>query len=77
MKKSTYKLFKEAVETEPLIAQSPVWFAGYLWIDLNDKQISEISQILINRGCPIFKGNRGYEVRTPAGLGIIIPDLSI
>lgn len=73
MKKSEYKLFKQAVESAPLTTQAPIWYAGYLWINLNDKQAAEISHILIDRGCPIYKGSRGFEVRTPAGLGIILP----
>ena len=77
MKKSSYKLFKQGVETEPLTNQAPIWYAGYLWIDLTEKQAAEIRHILIDRGCPIYKGRRGFEVRTPSGFGIILPDLSI
>ena len=77
MKKTNFKRFREMVETEPLNNQAPIWYADYLWLDLTDKQAVEISHILIDRGCPIFKGRRGFEVRTPSGLGIILPDLSI
>lgn len=76
MKKSQYEHFKSEVKNAPLDNTAPIWFAGYLWITLNDKQVDEITRILIDRGCPIYKGARGFEVRTPAGFGLLL-DLSI
>ena len=75
MKNSVYKMFKDQVKEAPLETTCPLWYAGYLWIYLTERQAVEISNILIERGCPICKGARGYEVRIPSGMGIILSNI--
>ena len=72
MKNTVFKMFKDQVQTAPLATNCPIWYAGYLWINLTERQAREISKILIDRGCPIYKGARGFEVRVPSGFGIIL-----
>ena len=68
---SQYKQFKECMRTDE--SDNPIWYAGFLFLQLTPRQCKEVSEILIERGFPIRKNSRGeYEVVTPSGLGIIL-----
>lgn len=44
MKKEQFKSFSEAVAKAD--STSDIWYAGYLWIDLTDRQVKQISNVL-------------------------------
>lgn len=70
MNRTSFKAFKEAIST--CDEDAPVWYAGYLWLDLTKRQGREVIEILINRGFPIVYGIHGKMVKIPSGLGIWI-----
>lgn len=75
MKQEKYKLFKEAISTAG--AKDPVWWAGYLWIDLTEKQGREVFKILGNRRDNVCKTiislrNSRIEIEIPSGIRLFI-----
>lgn len=70
MKNSEYKKFKEAVSLAE--ERDPIWWAGFLWIDLTKRQAKEIVKVLARK--PFIKEAvtlNGHEaLETPAGLQI-------
>lgn len=65
MKRSEFATFKKIIST--CDNKHPIWYMGYLWIDLTVKQLNTIYDILVNRGCEI---NEDGYVLTPSGFGI-------
>ena len=77
MKQDRYKLFKEAISTAG--AKDPVWWAGYLWLDLTKKQSHEVFNILGNRRDGVCKviislRNGRIEIEIPSGIRLYIED---
>ena len=67
MKNSEFKKFRGAVGMAA--ASDPVWYAGYLWLRLTEKQCNEIASIMVAMGCKKENGN----VYAPNGLGVKLP----
>lgn len=72
MKNTDYKRFKEMIRTTPNSDYWPIWFAGYLWLDLTKRQCAEVVDILVKRGFPVVDGCRGKMVQIPSGFGIFL-----
>ena len=70
MNVSAYKTFKQIVRTGD--EKSPIWWAGYMWLNLTKRQTKEIVGILIDRGFPVEDGFKGKMVKIPSGLGIFL-----
>ena len=68
MKRSDFIKFKEVIS----IARSddPIWWAGYFWINLTEKQSNEVIKILTLRG---FR-TEDNEIVLPSGMKFIIAD---
>ena len=65
MKTKDFKAFKEVIADAD--EKHPIWWAGYLWIDLTAKQGAQAYEILKGRG---FEQNATGHVLLPSGLGI-------
>lgn len=71
MKTQDYKNFKNLIikATDP---KDPIWWAGFLWVDLTKRQATEIVRILETK--PFIKDTvtfNGHEaVEIPSGLAI-------
>lgn len=65
MKANQFKVFHEAVATAN--KNSDVWYAGYLWLDLTDKQADKISNILWSKNCVDVDLKKGWFI-FPNGL---------
>ena len=69
MKNEEYKRFKETVKEAD--EKNPIWWAGFLWINLTKRQARDIIEILKEQ--PFIKdvevnGIEAYEI--PSGLAI-------
>lgn len=75
MKNSTFKLFKETIAKAD--TTDPIWYCGYLWIDLTQKQAIEIVSILEKRHFPMRWNERmnWTEIVIPSGMGIALDQL--
>lgn len=70
MDRMTYKMFNEQVKTAG--ENDPVWGAGFLWINLTEKQVNKIGDVLMNNECckKVIVNSRGIErtmIITPTG----------
>ena len=63
MKRNDFKAFKAQVEEAN--EHSPIWWAGFLWINMTDKQGAEMVELLKVHPSVIRTGNNTY--RTPSG----------
>ena len=71
MKRSTFKPFIEAVRTGA--PNNPVFYAGYLWLQLTEKQYAETVNALILRGdCEVKKHNDKWLILAPSGYGLAL-----
>lgn len=52
MKRVDFGKFKEVISTAR--NNDPIWWAGYLWINLTEKQSNEVIEILTSRGVQNF-----------------------
>ena len=68
MKRSDFGKFKEVISTAK--SDDPIWWAGYLWINLTEKQSNEVIGILTSRGFRISAN----EIVLPSGIKFIIAD---
>lgn len=68
MKRADFGKFKEVISTAR--NNDPIWWAGYLWINLTEKQSNEVIEILTSRG---FRTSAN-EIVIPSGLKFIIAD---
>lgn len=70
MKTQEYKNFRNYVSTAT--EDDPIWWAGYLWINLTEKQLITILDVLKNKDfikeTTNFRGQLGLEI--PSGLHI-------
>ena len=65
MKKGEFKRFKKIIST--CEDNDPIWWAGYLFINLTKDQYCETCEILSNR-YGVVTDNMGYpSVMTPSG----------
>lgn len=46
--------------------KDPVWWAGYMWIDLTERQIKRVTELLKAKE---FEQENGYVI-LPSGIGI-------
>ena len=71
MKQSTFKNFIAAVKESK--SNDPVWYAGYLWLNLTERQVKKTIDALIIRGdCPVEKRNGKYCIVIPSGIALEI-----
>lgn len=71
MKNTNFKTFLAAVKTEP--DNAPVWYAGYLFLDLTPRQHAKTCDALLARGCAVTVDAIGRRwVHTPVGLGLLL-----
>lgn len=68
MKRSDFGKFKEVISTAK--SDDPIWWAGYLWINLTEKQSNEVIEILTSRGFRISTN----EIEIPSGIRFKIAD---
>lgn len=70
MTNSEYKNFKEYVTTAD--EKDPVWWAGYMWINLTKRQAKDIISVLENKSfvkeTTLRNGRLALEI--PSGLAI-------
>lgn len=71
MRKSDFSYFIEEVKNAD--EHNPIWYAGYLWIDLTEKQIDKVISIIKNgKTCrEVTTGNAIFQrdvVKTPSGM---------
>lgn len=65
MKRSDFVRFRDIVTDAN--NQDPIWSAGYLWLNLTERQFSEIYKILEKKG---FRKDEDNTIYLPTGLGI-------
>lgn len=65
MKTKDFNAFKEVISYAD--EKHPIWWAGYLWIDLTEKQGTKAYSILKERG---FEQTATGHVMLPSGMGI-------
>lgn len=46
MKRDLFKRFKETVKQAD--ASDPIWYMGYLWLDLTDKQFKDLAYCVLS-----------------------------
>lgn len=74
MKRDLFKRFKETVKQAD--ASDPIWYMGYLWLDLTDKQVETLAfEVLpsnpnIEVTIDLYEGV--YKYKLPNGLVLII-----
>jgi len=68
MKRSDFSKFKEVISNAR--NDDPIWWAGYLWINLTEKQSNEVIKILTSRG---FRTSAN-EITIPSGIKFTIAD---
>lgn len=70
MDRATFKGFINAVRTSA--TNDPVWYAGYLWLNLTEKQREKTLEALILRGdCQAKRHTNGkFYIFTPSGIGV-------
>lgn len=70
MTRSEYKTFKSAVAMAD--AEHTIWWAGYYWINLSEKQGKDITEVLEAK--PFIKADKAVNGKDilvlPSGLGI-------
>ena len=70
MKKTDFKNFISAVAMAG--KESDIWYCGYYFMDLTDKQHEETARILVSKGFPVIERNsfKGVIklVRIPSGI---------
>lgn len=70
MKNAEYKAFRNTVATAD--EKNPIWWAGFLWIDLTKRQANDIITILERldfiKEVTLFNGKQALEI--PSGLAI-------
>lgn len=62
MKRSDFGKFKEVIKNAD--NNDPIWWAGYLWLDLTENQYNKAYDILIDKGFPV---NESGFVKMPSG----------
>ena len=65
MRAKEFKAFEQVITTAE--KNDAIWWAGYLWIELTEKQFASVYKILNARG---FEHNEDGCVMLPSGLGI-------
>lgn len=71
MKNTNFKAFLAAVKTEA--DNAPVWYAGYLFLDLTPRQHAKTCDALLARGCAVTVDAIGRRwVHTPSGFGLLL-----
>jgi len=65
MRSKDFKAFKSIIATAD--TEHSVWWAGYYWLDLTQRQCQEACKILTSRG---FKRTRDGSVLLPSGISI-------
>lgn len=67
MKRSEFLRFKETVMVAT--KDDPVWWAGYLWLNLTNRQIAAIRSILYARADD-FEIDE-HQITLPSGIGVL------
>lgn len=71
MKINQFKEFNETIKTAN--EKDPVWYAGYLFLNLTDKQMKvTIESLKENPYCKLIITDCRKSIQTPSGLQIII-----
>lgn len=72
MRNDYFKGFIDEVKTAS--TKDPIWYQGYLWIDLTKKQAYKTIEVLKTRNdCKIVTLNNGkLAIETPSGLAIYL-----
>ena len=71
MKINQFKEFNETIKTAN--EKDPVWYAGYLFLNLTDKQMKvTIESLKENPHCKLINTDLRKAIQTPSGLKIII-----
>ena len=71
MKNDRFKDFLEYVGSAS--KTDPIWWAGYLWIDLTKRQATKTIEVLKNRpDCKLDVVNGRDVLKIPSGLAIYI-----
>lgn len=74
MKRDLFKRFKETVKQAD--ASDPIWYMGYLWLDLTDKQFKDLAYSVLSTHkdveVTIDIRESKYKYRFPNGLVLSI-----
>ena len=70
MKIAEFNKFKAYVETADM--KDPIWWAGYLWIDLTAKQGEKMAEVLVKKGMGKFDADGKHFAEMPSGLRIMM-----
>lgn len=74
MKRDLFKRFKETVKQAD--ASDPIWYMGYLWLDLTEKQVDSIAKdvLSVHKDVSVEIDLRDSVVRytLPNGLVLIV-----
>lgn len=71
MKKKDFARFLE--ELEKADSKDPIWYCGYLFLDLTPKQVEKVQDALLPKlGFKYSPQTQHYEIVLPNGLGLLL-----
>ena len=71
MKKQEFTKFLEDIEQAD--DKNPIWYMGYLFLDLTPKQVTKLQDKLVSKlGFRYVPQTEHYEIVLPSGLGLLL-----